>query len=319
MHFTLTQELLDEYVRHLELELHRRPSTVRGYRDELTHLVTRGVPFEPRAFAAWVATGNDGQALAPNTRNRRLVILRGLIAFLVERKHIAEDPTRAIQRARVPRDTEGALGVGELRRVLDAIDAEPSTWRRVRDEVLLLVLFHVGLRVTELRNLDLGQVDLETRILRGAIRKGGGSADAPLTDEVAEGLARWIRVRPRAANPSLFIGGAKLERLTVRAIQKRLRELGRKAGLSIALHPHALRHAHATALHRAGVDIRTIGQSLNHASIRTTQRYVHTDLETLRSALGKLPRLGPTPARNHDDKDPWYSPHSDPEERDEER
>jgi integrase/recombinase XerC len=77
--------------------------------------------------------------------------------------------------------------------------------------------------------------------------------------------------------------------------------MARTAGLSTTLHPHALRHAHATALYRAGVDLRVIGQSLNHASIRTTQRYVHTDIETLRTALDKLPSLHNAPGTDPDD------------------
>ena len=93
----------------------------------------------------------------------------------------------------------------------------------------------------------------------------------------------------------MFVGGVHRRRLSVRSVQKRLQALGRAVGPKTPLHPHDLRHAHATSLYQAGIDIRVAGQSLNHASIRTTQRYVHTDVATLRAALDKLPRLTDTP------------------------
>ena len=66
------------------------------------------------------------------------------------------------------------MGVPELRRVLGVLRSERPTWRRTRDETILLVLLNVGLRVSEPRHLELDQVDLEHQVVRGALRKGGG-------------------------------------------------------------------------------------------------------------------------------------------------
>lgn len=224
-----TLDQVTEYVQHMELALHRAPSTVRGYREELESLVERGVPLEPTAIATWVSTGDAGQPLAPNTKNRRLVILRGFLAFLVGRGDLSEDLSGHIKRARVPRPTTAALGVVELVSVLKVIAAGRATWRRSRDATILLVLFQTGLRISELRNLNLDQVDLRTRVLWGTLRKGGALVDVPLNDEATLALSTWLRVRPVTTDNAVFVGGTGLRRLSVRILQRRLAELGQAA------------------------------------------------------------------------------------------
>lgn len=288
----VTADQVTDYARYLANERHLLPRTIQGYEAEIASLVERQVPLERTALAAWISTGDRGEPLAPNTRNRRLVILRGFLKYLLSQGSIIEDPSVGIERGRVPRDNRSALGVAELRRVLAVLRQEPITWRRLRDEALFIVLFQTGLRVAELRSLDLAQVDTTSRVLRSAERKGGGRVDVPLNAEAFEALTSWLACRPPTqGEDAVFIGGIHLARLTVRSIQKGLAQLGKRAGLRVPLHPHVLRHAHATALLRERTPTEVIRQSLNHASLATTQRYLHSDQDLLREALDRLPRL----------------------------
>lgn len=304
MPFTASMNHVSDYLRHLELERHRAPSTLRGYREELARLVNHRIPLKRQALARWVATGDAGQPLAPNTRNRRLVILRGFAAYLVHQKLLPEDPSAGIERARVPRDNKGALSTADLERLHETLMTKKPSWRRTRDEAIFLMLFQVGLRVSELHALNLDQVDLANGTLRSAVRKGGGSVDAQLNPTAVAMLSDWIAIRPSTSDSAVFVGGPTRARLGVRSIQKRLAELGRASGLRVPLHPHALRHAHATALYREGADIVVIGQSLNHASIQTTRRYIHTDEATLRAALATLPPLRTRPVNAEEEHVP---------------
>ena len=78
---------------------------------------------------------------------------------------------------------------------------------------------------------------------------------------------------------------------SVRSIQKRLHDLGVRAGLRVPLHPHLLRHAHATGLLRHGVDLAVVQDSMNHRSLTTTAVYLHGDRTLLRGAIGRLPTV----------------------------
>lgn len=292
-----TELQVDAFARHLAVERHRAASTVRGYRAELLDLVRRGVPFEREALGMWIQTGETGK-LAINTRNRRLVVLRLFVRFLLDRGELVEDPTVGLTRARLPRTTRTAFTVPELQRVVAVARREAVPWRATRDETVIRVLFATGLRINEIRTLDVLQVDLAARWLRTVIRKGAVMTDVPLNDDAIDALTGWLQIRPSTSSTALFTSGEGGGRLTVRSYQKRLAELGEAAGLAQRLHPHALRHAHATGLLRVGTSTAIIQQSLSHASIVTTQRYLHSDLDLLRAALVRLPGLGQTGKTN---------------------
>lgn len=294
----ITPSIINEYIRHLKEDLHRSSSTVRGYREELELLLARRVPLEPKALAAYVTHQEDGTPLAANTRNRRLTIVRGFCAYLIEHHGLEADPTRNIQRAKVPFITRSALGVPEVNAVLEALEAsETSELVRVRDRAVLLLLFYTGLRVSELVRLKVSQVDLASSCLRAAHRKGGDQTDMVLHPTAQEALVAWLAVREGGPGcEALFPGGNTASgNLTTRAVQKRLQELGGRAGLAVSLHPHALRHAHATELLRANVNLELVRMSMNHKRVSTTQRYLHADIGLLRPAIARLPRLGRSP------------------------
>lgn len=284
-------EFVSEFLIHLESHRHLARASLRGYRQELGLLVRSGIALEEAPLASFVRCSPGGTPLSPSTRNRRLVIVRAFCRFLVERGLLASDPTLRIERVRLPPTFRTAITAEEICQVLQVLGTEPSGWRRTRDEVIVGALFYTGLRVSELQSLELEQVDLEGALLRGVSRKGGRRTDLPLCQTSADLLRRWLAVRSASADErAVFVNGDG-ERLSVRAIQKRLRDLGERAGLGTRFHPHALRHAHATALLRVGVPTELIRMSLNHSSIATTMRYLHADADLLRTALDRLPEL----------------------------
>lgn len=289
----LTLALLDSYVRHLTDDLGRASSTVLGYRSEIRLLIERAIPIEPEPMAAFITRAADGRLLAPTTRNRRLAILRGFFAFLIANGHLATDPTASVRRASVPWHTRTTLAPTEIGDVAKQLLLEPASAIRTRDLCILLVLFYTGLRVSEIVSLDLEQVDLEHGLLRGATRKGGGRTDVVLHARASEAIVAWLAVRPQGDSVAVFPTG-NTGRLTVRSVQHRLARMGIAAELVVRLHPHELRHAHATALLRSGAAVEVIRQSLNHRSLQTTQRYLHGDLTMVRAAVDRLPDVQPT-------------------------
>lgn len=283
-----TLDLIEAYLRE-RAELDRlAPTTLHGYREELGFLVSREIPLTREDLSRFITTHPNGAALAPNTRNRRLAILRAFAAWLVREGHQAHNPTVGLRRAKVPQGFSAAVGLDELQRVLGALVARPSTWRRTRDLALVLVPFYTGLRVTELHRLDLHQVDLGAGVVRRATRKGGGVTDVLLHACATKVLTAWLRERPPTDEAALFLAEHG-ERLGVRGIQKVFEGLRAEAQLTVRFHPHRLRHAYATALLGRGVSLGTIQRLMNHASIQTTSRYLHADEQMMRAAVALLP------------------------------
>jgi len=285
-----TEEEVERYLRHLANELHRAPRTVAAYREELSLLVRRQVALDPDSLAIFVSYTADQRPLAATTRNRRLAVIRGFCRYQVAQHQLASDPSVAIRRGRVPRSSKIAHSVEDFRKVLAILRAQPRSWRRTRNEAIIFTFFYCGIRVSELVELDVDQVDLEHGFLWQMRRKGGHYADVLLEGSVKEALAAWLDARPRSEDYALFLAAPE-RRMGVRQVEKMLAKLGKEAGLTNPFRPHALRHDHATVLLNVGGSLKAVQDSLGHASISTTEKYLHPGEEQQRAALRRLPDL----------------------------
>ncbi len=164
-----------------------------------------------------------------------------------------------------------------------------------RDYLMVSLLYATGLRREELAGLRLPNLDL-VRGLVTVIGKGNRERTVPLGDSTAADLRGYITLRGRwltsrhLRSDALFVGrnGAPL---SVRTINRRVREFGRRHGVDMT--PHTLRHSFATHLLENGADLLLIKELLGHASLATTQQYTHVTAETMKAAYRKAhPRSG---------------------------
>ena len=163
---------------------------------------------------------------------------------------------------------------------------EAALW--ARDICLAELLYGSGLRISEALALSFRRVAGHTGHVR-VLGKGGKERLAPLTEESALALERWLALRPQVASLgelALFVGarGAALQR---REAQRIIERLCQQAGLPAVVSPHALRHSFATHLLEAGADLRSVQELLGHARIATTQRYTHVSLPHLMQVYAK--------------------------------
>ena len=163
---------------------------------------------------------------------------------------------------------------------------EDALW--ARDICLAELLYGSGLRISEALALSFRRVAGHTGHVR-VLGKGGKERLAPLTEESAQALERWLALRPQVASQgelALFVGarGAALQR---REAQRIIERLCQQAGLPAVVSPHALRHSFATHLLEAGADLRSVQELLGHARIATTQRYTHVSLTHLMQVYAK--------------------------------
>lgn len=304
-------DALDRYETHLRAK-GSRPRTVVGYMLEAgylrDHLAKVAKPEGPsavtladlRAYQLGLLTGEasrSGRRLGAGTVARTLAQLADFFRFLESEGLVAEDPTRRLERPRVPKGAPGdVLTVKEVKALFDSIAT--TTPAGLRDRALLEILYACGLRKSELRDLDLGDLDHDERELLVREGKGGKGRRLPLTRSAFARVQDYLeRGRPVLAKPTkadsataLFLSaeGNRVGSTTVKAI---LLRLGEGAQLKKRLKPHTLRRTFATHLLQTGTDLRTIQVLLGHARLDTTALYLKVDMKELRrEVLLKHPR-----------------------------
>jgi integrase/recombinase XerC len=186
-----------------------------------------------------------------------------------------------------------------------APEGGPAAALALRDRAALELLYAAGLRVGELVGLDWGAIDLGGRVLR-VVGKGGKERMVPFGRPAAAALRRWLgvweSVRAAAAPAGLAADGEPVflnhrgGRLSDRSVRRVLDRWVESAALARGVHPHTLRHTFATHLLEGGADLRAIQELLGHASLSTTQKYTHVEIERLlsvyRSAHPRARRKG---------------------------
>jgi integrase/recombinase XerD len=256
------------------------------------------------------------------TRARKLAGLSSFFSFCEKRKWIDENPCRYIKRPKAaPRQTTQALDADEvelLMRRLHSLAFESHhsgahAARRERSALLnfslLHTLFSVGMRVDELCEMRLCDVDLSSTPARlRFITKGGDEHTTPISEATAEILAHYIQTARSGASPGepVFVRvqlGSRPSKISQTAVYAMIGNAAQEAGINKHLSPHSARATVATVLHRGGVPLGFIQRLLNHKQITTTAKYVKKANERSESAALKAPVshwLGSLPASTPD-------------------
>lgn len=158
------------------------------------------------------------------------------------------------------------------------IAATKNSRNEARDRALLLLMFRHGLRVSEACAMGLSQVDVESRVLHVARLKKGLSTTHPLRADELRAIKAWLVARQKM-NPACdaFFVSERRTPLNRRTAWHAIRGYGEKAGLSLAAHPHMLRHACGYELANQGADTRLIQDYLGHRNIQHTVQYTATN------------------------------------------
>jgi integrase/recombinase XerD len=290
------EHLLLDFLAYLEFERGLSRNTLEAYRSDLlqlgAHLKRTGADAltaghsDLADFVADLATGDpehDRPAVSPATVQRKVACLRSFYRHLRRQDLIVDDPTVHLRAPKQSRRLPQVLTRDEVARLLDAPrGTEPPA---LRDRALLELMYACGLRASEAIGLEVGDVDLETGVLR-ARGKGAKERLVPIGSAASRALVAYLgRGRPRLAGDrmeaTLFLnhrGG----RLTRQGLYKVVQRHARNAGLEGKMSPHTLRHTFATHLLAGGCDLRSLQEMLGHADIATTQVYTHLSAERLK-------------------------------------
>ena len=281
--FLQKRDLVREYLLYLRVEKGLAKNSVESYERDLAKLQTWAekngldvVHLDRKDLREWLID-LAGAKLSENSKRRLVSALRGFYKFLQFDGHIKkspaenlESPTKGVYLPKFLNQTE----VEELFKVPDV-----SQETGLRDRAILELMYACGLRVSEVVDLKISDIDIDAGVLT-CTGKGNKTRKVPVGKSAIEWVKSYLAKRRKKENieiRNLFVGslGKPLNR---QVIYKLVREYSEEIGLE-GISPHTLRHSFATHLVQNSADIRSVQQMLGHADISTTQIYTHlTDI-----------------------------------------
>ncbi|MBT3230744.1 tyrosine-type recombinase/integrase [Candidatus Uhrbacteria bacterium] len=298
---SVLQKYIRQFLEYLEIERGRSERTVRNYDFYLQRFanwakhpqpnkITQEMVRKYRLYLNRSVEGRDDVTLKKSTQNYHLIALRSFLKYLSKRdiKTMSADK---IELAKTGDRKIEFLEEDELRRMLNATKDTGGLIGR-RDRAILEMLFSTGLRVSELAQLLIKEVNIK----RGEFSvngKGSKHRVVFLSDDSRDSIKEYLDVR-KDMSPYLFVSHdrAKHRRdslpISPRTIQRIVERYATAAGITKKITPHTLRHTFATDLLRNGADIRSVQAMLGHESITTTQIYTHVTDKQLKKIHKKF-------------------------------
>lgn len=285
-------DYLNEFIRYLNTR-NASPETIRAYQEDLTQFFQFLKEAVKTSFNPSTTDGLllrqyllylKGKNLQKTSLARKIATLKAFFKFLVKMEVSQVNPTTILRSPRLDKKLPDFLSENEMERIIDEPDL--SRLMGLRDRAILEILYSTGIRVSELVNLRVRDVDLASS-LAYILGKGKRERLAPIGSYAIQALENYLYARQSqrqtiAPTAWLFFnkrGG----HLTDRSVRRIVAGYGRRAGMSgKKVSPHTLRHSFATHLLDRGADLRSVQELLGHQNIATTQIYTHITTRRLK-------------------------------------
>jgi integrase/recombinase XerD len=213
---------------------------------------------------------------------RALVSIRNFYIYLVREKKILKSPFENIDSFKTHKKIPEVLSRDDIEKLINTPDL--TTKEGVRDRAVMELLYGAGIRVSELINIELTDINLDEKVIR-CFGKGSKERLVPVGDYLIDALSNYLDIRgsfiKKGFSQYLFLTrrGTKFTRM---GIWKLLKKYALQAGISKDVYPHIFRHSFATHLLAGGADLRSVQEMLGHSDISTTQIYTHVDKSRLK-------------------------------------
>ncbi|HEY0894567.1 MAG TPA: site-specific tyrosine recombinase XerD [Cellvibrio sp.] len=275
-------QLIAEYLDAIWMEKGLSDNTQESYRRDLAQFALWLNQQGQQLISADVAQIQDyldvrlQQKLSSRTSARFLSCVRGFYRYLLRENRVSENPVALVDNPKLSRPLPKSLSETDVEALLAAPDLSDAIG--LRDRTMLEVLYACGLRVTELVELTMPQINLRQNVVR-VMGKGSKERLIPMGEEAAAWLARYLReARPVLLNnmpDEVVFPSARAQPMTRQTFWYRIKHWAVVAGIKKELSPHTLRHAFATHLLNHGADLRVVQLLLGHSDLSTTQIYTH--------------------------------------------
>ena len=283
---------LEDYITILRVEKNLSPNSIEAYKRDLTRYIdflqeekdiNNLEEISPKHIRGFIRVLNDAH-LAPASITRSFSSIRSYHSFLSGENLVQQNPSQLLDAPKPSRKLPVVLAVEEVNRILGVIDTAKPLGRR--DLAILEVLYSAGVRVSELCDLRMIDLVLDSDMIR-VTGKGNKERFVPIGPRAQECINNYLKFdRPTLSKKDKSLGkiflsrnGRPLTRMTVNIILKKWAQV---SGLKKKVSPHTFRHSFATHLLEGGADLRVVQEMLGHVDISTTQIYYDMDREHLK-------------------------------------
>ena len=219
---------------------------------------------------------------------RKLSAIRSFFKYLNREGNLSGNPARLVSTPRREKRLPSVLTADDAQRLMDAPSTAKGNGRDsiFRDRAVLETLYSTGIRASELIGMNRDDIDRHDRLVR--IRgKGRKERVVPIGQKALNAVDAYLSSKKISMDAAAVFTGPSGKRLTARTVQRILENYRKSLGLAQKASPHTLRHSFATHLLESGADLRAIQELLGHASLSTTQRYTHLNLDSLMETYDK--------------------------------
>lgn len=280
------EESIKEFLRYLRIDKGYSENTISSYRIDLKKFLDYNKNknldsisnSDIKDYVKWLNKIN----LNEKSISRNISCLKSFYKFLVIEKIVKDNPSESLFIPKIKKHLPSILSEEE---VLKLLDIELTDSFSYRNKAMLELMYATGLRVSELVNLKLQDIDLSQDIVR-TFGKGSKERVIPIGDYAKEYLEKYIyeyrsSMLKKSNNEYLFLNNHG-QKMTRQGFFKIIKKIAKEKGIDKELSPHTLRHSFASHMLKYGADLRTIQELLGHSDISTTQIYTHITNEELK-------------------------------------
>ncbi len=277
-------DFINLWLKYLKNSRNLSQNTIKSYDSDLKQLLRflnkyKGAACELNDFQrlsknevrAWILSRKNDQECT-KTISRGISALKSFIKFLIKEDKIQNSDILLMKAPKIGKNLPRPLSISQINEILDSVSLIKQTdWIIKRDKALLVMIYSVGLRVSEALGLNKADISMTSNSL-AVLGKGGKIRSVPLLDIVKDTIFDYLNSCPHSETTALFVNN-RGGRLTPSAVQKLIKKSRQLLGLSGKVTVHALRHSCATHLMESSGDLRGIQELLGHSSISSTQIY----------------------------------------------
>lgn len=289
-----------------QADIQARPETIST--PEIDAKLRECQPLTIREFLAYLYAQN----YTKSTTARKLATLRSFYKFMIRRGIVTLNPLSTIRTPKQEKRLPKCLELEQVQKLLEA--PGDGDLLSARDKAMLEVLYSSGIRVSELVELEMSDIDLQEGILRV---RGKGRKDrlTPIGSQAIKAMQRYFEIRATdSRSQGTHAGRVFLNKhggpLSTRSVRRKLDKYLAAAGLDPGISPHTLRHSFATHLLNNGADLRSVQELLGHQSLSTTQIYTHLTTSRMKEVYDSAHPRADVPTIPHP-----AAAHAIPEER----
>jgi len=288
------EEYLEDFLVYLSVVKNYSYNTISAYKhdlkDFLKYLQKKNLDLKnlnPQIIDEYLKTLKT-LGYTPFSIARKLSSLKSFFRYLIREKKFSLEFIEILETPKLPFRLPKVLSLEEIEKLLSAPDT--TTPLGFRDKTMLELLYATGLRVSELVNIKLENINLELGLVR-VLGKGMKERIVPVGDYALMYLKEYLeKIRPKLVKPvskNYVFLNRQGKPLTRQRFWQIIKTYAKQVGLEDKASPHIIRHSFATHLLQGGADLRSLQLMLGHSSLNTTQIYTHLDIQNLKKIYEK--------------------------------